>query len=1358
MDESLQIKDLAEFIRLRPDTHVGEINKQASLRAVVGWKADIERARAAADAFAYTCVEPDDVARALAKQVVVLKAAPAKRVATKATAAVDAEPLLIVGGAGGAEDSDADSGGDGAVADAPAAAASKPKAPRKVKDVACGAHLFIEVSPALEKIVDEVIQNALDRQHKDPLLSRIDITVDAAAGVITVKNDGSGMPVTKPERTSDKVPDEYWPTILYSREMAGGNFTKGANGHYAGGRNGLGGKVANALSLYLTLLVDDPINQMHFAQTWTKGMRETAGPRVASRKIKKGAVTVTFAPDMAFFGEPATGGFAPHVQLLIQSRAFEIAAQCRVPVYFNGTRVPVSSTAQLASLFSPLNTRCAQSQITTPDGARVLLDVSILPAGGDVKAGVLAFVNGVRCSRGTHVDACLRTLGTAMLAAVRTKTKRPDLRNVTPTQVREVTWMVLAVNLDEPAFTSQSKVELQTPESTWGFSWTPDAAFQARCVTLLADAVAEQLQIKDERKALAAANTATTGVSRRIVNLNKYEPAGMAGKPGNDATLVLTEGDSAMSLAMAGRAVKGSELLGVYCLRGKPLNPRGKKLAVYSANEVLGNVAKILGLKYGQTYVTEADARQLNYRFLEVFADQDHDGGHIVGLIVNWVQFCWPSLLVLRPDFIRRFASPVLIGRPKRGPSVKFLSVQAFRAWAAEFPDAVRTYAFQYFKGLGSHTASMGQEYFLNHEQYSVTLQYTPTPDATTLQHFFGQSDAFTNMRKTMIRAVAAEESVDYSQTAVPLTTFLQLEVLPYFREHVLRTLPWTDGLKRTQRKLLWAVRTFMAPGKVSKFTEMAMEAGKRAAYHHGEASLYGTLVAMAQSHAGTNNVNLFMTACIMGDRLTERDKHAAPRYLLTGLSPIVPFLVRKEDDPVLTYRIEDGDKQVEPVVLWPVVPLDLLNGAEGVATGWNTLIMPFHITDVVAACKGAASATPGWELVADAAMPWFDQLTGAVLSTDSAWVSTGLYVVSRPDAATVVVNILDLPYGAWAHKHDADKLARYIARPDNPKGFIKRKDSDTTDTRICYTLTCNADAMNDVLGADWCVADGELRLSPRVFEGWNSADTSILEQARRALADGPLPRYPKLEKALGLVDTFDKGRMHRLNARGQVCDFPTMSSVVRDFAAGRLALYADRKAYQMREYARRRTELENRLRFITAINARDMNPIAYANTRDWWRDLASRGFASDAAMRVEAPKVHVEDGMDGLVRMPVVEDDDADDDEAGEDGVIADNKYTYLTNMRATQWTRAGVVALQAALDDVNARAADIARQEPRDMWLRELDELLVAYDAFFKERQESIRVKTQATATKTKSKARAVKPKAPGSAAPRKRKATAE
>ena len=84
MDETLEIKNFAEFVRVRPDTHVGAVHKQAGLRAVAGWEADVDAVVTAAATFAYTSISASETEKLLGEQHVVHKAvkASAKAAAT----------------------------------------------------------------------------------------------------------------------------------------------------------------------------------------------------------------------------------------------------------------------------------------------------------------------------------------------------------------------------------------------------------------------------------------------------------------------------------------------------------------------------------------------------------------------------------------------------------------------------------------------------------------------------------------------------------------------------------------------------------------------------------------------------------------------------------------------------------------------------------------------------------------------------------------------------------------------------------------------------------------------------------------------------------------------------------------------------------------------------------------------------------------------------------------------------------------------------------------------------------------------------------------------------------------------------
>lgn len=129
----------------------------------------------------------------------------------------------------------------------------------------------------------------------------------------------------------------------------------------------------------------------------------------------------------------------------------------------------------------------------------------------------------------------------------------------------------------------------------------------------------------------------------KLTGITKLDDANCAGTAkGKLCTLILTEGDSAKSLAVSGLAVVGRDHYGVFPLKGKPLNAREASHAQIMKNEEIQNIVKIMGLKFGTVYENVNDLR---YGKLMIMADQDHDGSHIKGLIINFLHHFWPSLL-----------------------------------------------------------------------------------------------------------------------------------------------------------------------------------------------------------------------------------------------------------------------------------------------------------------------------------------------------------------------------------------------------------------------------------------------------------------------------------------------------------------------------------------------------------------------------------------------------------------------------------------------------------------------------------------------------------------------------------------
>lgn len=102
--------------------------------------------------------------------------------------------------------------------------------------------------------------------------------------------------------------------------------------------------------------------------------------------------------------------------------------------------------------------------------------------------------------------------------------------------------------------------------------------------------------------------------------MTKLADANNAGtREGSKCTLILTEGDSAKALAVAGLGVVGRNNFGVFPLRGKLLNVREAKHDTIMKNEEIQNVKKILGLQHNKVY---ADVGSLRYGRLMIMTDQ----------------------------------------------------------------------------------------------------------------------------------------------------------------------------------------------------------------------------------------------------------------------------------------------------------------------------------------------------------------------------------------------------------------------------------------------------------------------------------------------------------------------------------------------------------------------------------------------------------------------------------------------------------------------------------------------------------------------------------------------------------------
>jgi len=75
-------------------------------------------------------------------------------------------------------------------------------------------------------------------------------------------------------------------------------------------------------------------------------------------------------------------------------------------------------------------------------------------------------------------------------------------------------------------------------------------------------------------------------------------------------------------------------------------------------NAEINNIIKIVGLQYREKYLNPESMLKLRYGRIMIMTDQDQDGSHIKGLLINFIHHNWPDLL--KQNFLEEFITPLV--------------------------------------------------------------------------------------------------------------------------------------------------------------------------------------------------------------------------------------------------------------------------------------------------------------------------------------------------------------------------------------------------------------------------------------------------------------------------------------------------------------------------------------------------------------------------------------------------------------------------------------------------------------------------------------------------------------------------
>jgi len=139
------------------------------------------------------------------------------------------------------------------------------------------------------------------------------------------------------------------------------------------------------------------------------------------------------------------------------------------------------------------------------------------------------------------------------------------------------------------------------------------------------------------------------------------------------------------------------------------------------------------------------------------------------------------------------------------------------------------------------------------------------------------------------------------------------------------------DGFKNGARKIIYTVDKHNIYSDI-KVSQLGSKVAEETSYLHGEQSLYGAIVALAQTFAGSNNLNMLQPEGNFGNRFIQ--EAAAGRYIYTRKSKYFDLILHKDDRDILINQTFEGE-QIEHKYYVPIVPLILINGSEGIGNGF---------------------------------------------------------------------------------------------------------------------------------------------------------------------------------------------------------------------------------------------------------------------------------------------------------------------------------------------------------------------------------------------------------------------------------------
>ena len=1011
----------------------------------------------------------------------------------------------------------------------------------------------VKYVPGLFKIFDEILVNAADNYQNDKTMKYIKVDIDRTHNRIKIKNGGRGIPIS-----IHKTYNMYVPQLIFGNLLTSSNYNDNVK-KVTGGRNGYGAKLTNIYSK--TFIVETAFKETgkKYYQKFYNNMLKFNEPEIEDYS-KDDFTCITFEPDLARFGMDELDD---DIVALFEKRVFDMAGITpkSVSVYLNGKKLKVKNFEDYIRMY--LDASKEEDEIDPPivyESPHPRWEVGMSLSESQFQQ--VSFVNAISTTKGgKHVDYCVEKIIKVIQEKISKKEKN---LNIKPQHIKQHLWIFVNCLIENPVFSSQTKETLTSKKEDFGSEFEFSDTFLKNVLkTNIVERCLRYAKTREEEKNLRKLNSGTKKTAR-LIGIEKLDDANWAGtKNSSKCTLILTEGDSAKSLAMAGIEVVGRDAFGCFPLRGKLLNVRECSTQKILKNQEIQYLMKILGIKVGETYT---DVKSLRYGSILIMTDQDVDGSHIKGLIINFIHTFWPSLIKLN-GFMRQFITPIL--KASKGKEViSFYTIPEYEEWVKSKKKQLKGWKIKYYKGLGTSSNKEAQEYFANIQRHRIDFEYKGEKDDESIDMAFNKKK--TEERKNWLMNFDPNTPpLNLDVSKISYDKFINRELILFSLYDNQRSIPSVcDGLKPSERKILYGCFKKNLREEI-KVAQLVGYISEHTAYKHGEQSLAGTIVAMAQNFVGSNNINLLMPNGQFGTRNKGGKDCASSRYIFTELNKVTRHLFNQNDSPLMDYIFEEGQK-IEPKWYLPIIPMILVNGCEGIGTGWRSQLPCFNPHEIIKSLKSKLQGNNFIKIE-----PWYKGYQGEIKENPQNkgnYIVTGKYHWDENNSRKVIIT--EIPIKTWTENYKyflQELMGIEIISRNNDESKNKKKGRNKSKDKSSDEEDKSKKKKKEIIVED--IRENQ-KYNRVCFEV-----TLLEEYAEKFKNNDEL-----FIKTFNLQSNINIKNMVLFSPEGKLKKYNTIEEILQTFYDLRLTYYQLRKDYMISVLKKEVATLSNKARFIKMV------------------------------------------------------------------------------------------------------------------------------------------------------------------------------